>query len=250
MPMRSCWLMPPRGPSSVPSPLPIPKFLGSRLRPGRSTLLKRAACQYPPGRVTCVLPLWRATCTSGPLRCSCRRCGMSSQPTQRVLSPLTDMASSRRAEASRSKAAAASKKPESPVLPVSLLSPSRLDSSVRGARTSGALSPTSSASSVTSNPPSTSASYPPAASRTVSSLEGNSKSSVAEEDADARPRSICSSRERCRSSAEAGDGASASSPPPLSGPGAGVSAASNASENAADGISPSIMSASSLGARK
>jgi len=32
------------------SPLPIPKFIGRRDRDGRSTLLKRAACQYPPGR--------------------------------------------------------------------------------------------------------------------------------------------------------------------------------------------------------
>ena len=107
MPTRSCWLIPARGPASVPSPLPRPKLAGSLFRLGRSTLLNRAACQYPPGLVTCVLPWSRAMRTSGPLRCSLSRWGMSSKPTHRVLSPETESVSSERRVKSLSSAALA-----------------------------------------------------------------------------------------------------------------------------------------------
>ena len=107
MPTRSCWLIPARGPASVPSPLPRPKLAGSLFRLGRSTLLNRAACQYPPGLVTCVLPWSRAMRTSGPLRCSLSRWGISSKPTHRVLSPETESVSSERRVKSLSSAALA-----------------------------------------------------------------------------------------------------------------------------------------------
>ena len=107
MPTRSCWLIPARGPASVPSPLPRPKLAGSLFRLGRSTLLNRAACQYPPGLVTCVLPWSRAMRTSGPLRCSLSRWGISSKPTHRVLSPETESVSSERRDKSLSSAALA-----------------------------------------------------------------------------------------------------------------------------------------------
>ena len=153
IPTRSCWLMPPRGPLRVPSPAPAPKFAGRRLRLGRSTRLKRAACQYPPARVTCASPWSRAARVSGPDRGSPRRFGRSSNPTQRVLSPDTDNVSSarrRRLSAPSEFSETCSELCSEPCSePCS--SSSRGVRSVRGARTRGASSPSPPAGSHSSS---------------------------------------------------------------------------------------------------
>ena len=102
-PTRSCWLIPPLGLLSVPSPEPLPKLTARLCLDGRSTLLNRAAClainkrkcqscmgkqcvriwetrgtyQYPPALVTSASPWSLPTLVSGPDRESPKRVGMS-----------------------------------------------------------------------------------------------------------------------------------------------------------------------------